>query len=414
MRNIFFLLLILSLSATSCKNDTTTNKTHTKKDKIDLLANRYYELYRFSGSIVVIKDNSMIYNSNLGLANYENTKSFTDKTAFKIGAISELITKDIITKLIADGSIKINDSIHEHLSEIKAKFTIEDLLNHNTNFPSIEAIRKKHPELEYNTIAYVNLINDSIPVQNKSNLNYNLLGTLIEKVSNKSFQKNIEEYSNSLKLENTFYTKSNFETSVGYQYHNYRNHGLELQKTSSYDLDIAFSSSGLKATAKDLVKILNHHSNEALEINGYTTNDGFSYSLKNDTKNKTKIVVLSNFKQPITDEISNSISSILEGKSYQLPLARKPFKINKKILKDYTGNYSLNEYAKFKVLNRNDSLFTILGPNKIHLIPQSKNQFYMQDRDAAMRFLRDASGSVNRVELLDGFINGQMATKIKD
>jgi hypothetical protein len=60
----------------------------------------------------------------------------------------------------------------------------------------------------------------------------------------------------------------------------------------------------------------------------------------------------------------------------------------------------------FEVLNENDSLFVMMGPNKIHLIPQSENQFYMEQMDASMRFLRDTNNKVEEVVLLDGFLDG--------
>lgn len=412
MKNTFFSLLILIL--TSCKTETKINESDPIKDKIDELANRYFELNRFSGTILVIKKDSIIYDSHFGLADYEDSKSFSDKTAFKIGAISELITQDFIEKLATDRKIELSDKISKYIPELETKYTINDFLNHNTNFPSIENIAKKYPELTYDTIEFANIVNDSISETEKSNLNYNLLGLLIETVSGKNFQKNIEDYSEKLELKNTYYLKSNYETALGYQYHNYRNKGLELQKTQEHNLNTAFSSNGLKSTTKDLFKIIKQSSNKTISINGYTANDGFSYSIENDKENETCIIVLSNFRQPIAKEISNSISSILDNHIYRLPLARQPFDVDKKALADYTGYFSLNEYVKFEVIKRNDSLFVILGPNETYLIPQSSNQFYLQDRDGAMRFLKDSSNVINRVELLDGFLNGQIANRIKE
>ena len=140
--------------------------------------------------------------------------------------------------------------------------------------------------------------------------------------------------------------------------------------------------------------------------NGYLENDGFSYSVVNNPKNKISIIVLSNRKHPITKEISNSIDSILEDKEYRIPLERKQFDIDKKLLKEYSGFYSLNANMNLDVINENDNLFVIMGPNKIHLIPQSENQFYMEQMDASMRFLRDTNNKVEEVVLLDGFLDG--------
>ncbi|WP_338359721.1 hypothetical protein [Yeosuana marina] len=92
---------------------------------------------------------------------------------------------------------------------------------------------------------------------------------------------------------------------------------------------------------------------------------------------------------------------------------RKPFKIDKNLLKEYSGTYSLNQNINFDILNENDSLFVMLGPNKIHLIPQSNNQFYMEQGDASIRFIRDSTNLVNEVVLLNGFLDGDKASRIE-
>ena len=411
MKKTIILLLMLPLGLMSCKNDNITI-VDTRKNNIDELANRYYKLKRFSGTILVMVEDSIVYNQSFGLADYENSKPFTDKTAFKVGALTELITKDIVIRLAKEGKLELTDSLTKHIPQLKSKVTINDLLNHRTNFLPIKTIKEKHPDLYYDAIAFANMSDDSIKSTNQSQLSYNILGLLIENINNRSFQETIEAYCNDLKLEHTFYIKTDQDTANGYQYHNYRNNGLELQRTASYDLEIAFSSRGLKSTARDLAKIAKAITGSAISIDGYTTNDGFSFSLQKDKEGQKTIVVLSNFRQPIAKEISNSIDSILANKSFNLPLEREPFDIDKNQLSSFNGMYQLNQYVKFEVTSRNDSLFTILGPNEVHLIPQSKNQFYMKDRDASMRFLRNDDSIYDTVELLDGFINGQMAHRI--
>ena len=150
-----------------------------------------------------------------------------------------------------------------------------------------------------------------------------------------------------------------------------------------------------------------------MNIDGYLENDGFSYSILNDIEKKISIIVLSNRKHPVADEISNSINSILDGKEYRLPLLREPFDIDKTVLKDFVGNYSLNENVRFGVLNSNDSLFVLMGPNKVHIVPQSSNQFYMTEMDASMRFLRDSTGFADKIVLLNGFIDSEQIAKRK-
>jgi CubicO group peptidase (beta-lactamase class C family) len=403
------LLLILILSFISC-NEGKKSKSEIldkqKDEKIDSLANRYLELNRFSGVILITKDGTSIFNNKFGLADYENDKPFSNKTTFKIGEISELVTANIIKEMAENGNFQFSDMVSKYLPEIKSEFTIADLLNHQTNLPSIQKIQEQNPELKYSTVDYANLAIQSSYKSSQSDLNYNILGLLLEEISGKSFQENVEIYSEELSLENTYFQKADSSLAVGYQYNNYLGNGPELQKAPVSNAEISFSSNGLKSTANDLAKIIVSNSTDSLEMDGYLENDGFSYSIAHYPKQKISIIVLSNRRHPVAKEISNSIVSILDDKEYRIPLARKLFDIDKKLLKQYSGSYSLNEDMDLQVLNENDSLFVMMGPNKIHLIPQSENQFYIEQTDGSMRFLRDQNHKVNEVELLDGFLDG--------
>lgn len=409
MTNKLFYFTLILFSFLSCQTKPEAkgeSLENLNNNKIDSLANRYLELNRFSGAILVSKNDSIIYNRNFGLANYENNIEFTNKTAFKIGRISELITAGIIHKMEKEGAFRLSDSISEYIPDIKNTFTIEDLLNHKTNLPTIQQIQEENPELDYETVVFTNLALSSSKKPEYSELNYNILGMLIEKISEKTFQENLANYGNDLKLENTFFNKTNAILATGYLFHNYRGTGLELQKAPVSNLEITFSSNGLKSTISDLAKIINASSKKSLEIDGYMEDDGFSYSLIHNPETKTTIIILSNRRHPVAEEISNSIEAILKNKNYRLPLARKPVKINKNLLKEYAGNYALNENMNIEVSTKNDSLFLIMGPNTIYLVPQSSNQFYMEDRDASMRFLKNTDSLVYQVELLDAFLSG--------
>ncbi|CAM4157787.1 serine hydrolase domain-containing protein [Gillisia limnaea] len=416
MTNKIFYLSILILSCISCKTETKTKSEILEKskiDKIDSLANRYLELNRFSGVILVTKGDTIIYNHSFGLADYDNDKPFSNKTTFKIGEISELVTANIIREMAKKNKFKLSDEISKYIPEIKSDFTINDLLNHKTNLPSLQIIQEQNPELVYSNIDYANLAIQSSAISEQSDLNYNILGLIIEKVSGKTFQENLETYSKELSLENTYFQKSDTSLAVGYLYHNYQDNGPELQKAPDSNTDITFSSNGLKSTATDLVKIISANSTDKLEIEGYLENDGFSYSIVNNPETKIAIIVLSNRRHPIAKEISTSIDEILENKEYTLPLARKEIDIDTKLLKDYSGIYSLNENMNLEVINKNDSLFVMFGTNKIHLLPQSANQFYMEQTDGSMRFLRDTNNVVNEVVLLDGFLEGNTIKRVE-
>ncbi|MEM6843580.1 MAG: serine hydrolase domain-containing protein [Bacteroidota bacterium] len=414
-KGIVFIVTAFSLFA--CQNDPPEGQeklAEAKVVKIDSLANRYLELGRFSGAIAVAKGESVFYQNYFGLADYENNQSFSDRTAFKVGVVSELATANIIRRMVDDEKISLTDSISAYIPAINASFTVGDLLNHQANLSSIQSIQESNPEVEYSTVTYANLALNSTETSERSDLGYNILGLLIEEVSGQNFQANVEQYAQELGLVNTYFQTEDSIAAVGYLYNNYRGNGMELHKSPDYNLDIAFSSGGIKSTTKDVVKIINDTPEKAVELDGYLPNDGFSYAISGSAASDTTIVVLSNRRHPVAREITTSVRAILQDEGYQLPLLREPVAIDSAVLKSYAGTYAMNENMSFTVINENDSLFVLMGPNRIPVIPQSDNQFYMEQNDAAMRFLRDDSNAVTGVMLLDGFLDGNIAKKVEE
>ena len=374
---IFFFAILGFWSCRQNVKITSQSLEQPKKDRIDSLGDRYLQLHRFSGSILVAKGDEVVYTKSFGFADYEAKTPFSKQTAFKIGQITKLITKDIVYQLIQEEELKSTDRVSKYYAAITSDITIQEALNQ------------------------------------ESDINYNALGKVIEKVSGKTYQKNIEAYSTDLNLENTYFEENDPNQAIGYLYHNYQGKGLELQRSPEYELQSAFSSKGIKSTIYDILKILKSQSKER-RIQGYIENDGFSYALINDIDSNTTIIVLSNRRHPVAEEISNSITAILSNREYRLPLSRKPVDIDMASLQELTGKYGVNENMIFDVYTSNDSLFVSMGPNPLHLVPQSANQFYMQPMDAAMRFLKDSTDTVNKVMLLNGFIDSnEYATRIE-
>ncbi len=419
MKKALTFLISTLMIITSCEKEVKNNNgsilEDTKKLEITTLLNRYHELNRFSGTVLITKDSVTIYNNSFGYADYKNKKRISDQTAFKVGEISELITKDMLYGFVQEGQIKLTDTISTYLPELKLSHTIDDLINHKTNLPTIAQIRTQNPDLKYTTLLYTKLAVASSDVSEKSDLNFNITGALIEKVSGKSYQENVADYAKQLDLSHTYFNRKDSAQAIGYLFHNYRNKGLELQESPAYNLDMAFSSRGLKSTAEDLSKIIHSKYRKTINKDGYLDDDGFSYAIRYKADDGIAIIILSNRRHPVTKEISNAIEAILTGKHYKMPLKRNPVKINTELLNDYLGDYKINEYVTFSVTKENDSLFVLLGPNKVALIPQSNNQFYMINNDASMRFEKDSTDRVNSVVLLNGFVDSsERAFKIKN
>lgn len=208
-----------------------------------------------------------------------------------------------------------------------------------------------------------------------------------------------------LDLQNTFLQRKAPTTAATGYVHNVGPQGIEMTPVSQ-DNELQ-----LWTNAADLQTIIATITKKDLVQDGYSENGGFSYAIR---KNGSfSVIVLSNRRHPVADEMTKSIKSIFEGRDYKLPLPRKEMQIAPALLKKYAGNYALNSERQLQIVTDNDSLFVLMGPQKIHLKPQSQSQFFMEQGDSAIRFLRDHNGEVTSAELLDGFLKGKKIQKLR-
>jgi len=88
-----------------------------------------------------------------------------------------------------------------------------------------------------------------------------------------------------------------------------------------------------------------------------------------------------------------------------------PVTNNTQLYQNYIGTYQVNPTFAFEVIQKKDNLFTIMDGKETPLIPQSNNQFYYRDFDAAIRFISDSSQVVTQAILYNGFLEGQSVPK---
>lgn len=292
--NIIYIALLL-ICITACQTPSDTKISTEQSAKIDQLIERYHDLGRYSGAVMVAQDGDIIYEHHAGLADYEDQVPFTSKTAFKVS----------------------REKMYEAFGQSAIKSPSHD-------------------------------------------------------------PKNI---------------------ATGYLYHNYRGQGLEREESPKSD-----DAKVITVTTRDILKMIDSAAKD-VDIDGYIEDDGFSYSIVHDDSSDQAVIILSNRRHPVAREMSTSILSILDGADNTLPLPREPIDLQASDLEGFPGHYAINSNVAFDVVASRDSLFVLMGPNKIHIVPQSAEQFYMEDRDASMRFVADSAGVYSRIVLLNGFID---------
>lgn len=370
-----FIFLILLFSCNQQGSEIPKTETDSKFLHIDQLAERYLELGRFSGSILISDTSDIIFLKNFGYSDHLGKTPFTENSTFKIGSLSTFYIEQILRTELNKKNIDLNSLLSKFIKTYTQDLRIIDLLD-NQNVAE----------------------------------NRKLIKVLVNNICSTSIEKLFQQYCNKWNLDNTYYQSISGTESIGHLYIN-KGNGLEWTPSPVIESDSVSIFNGIKSNPKDLMKIVNANSIKHLNTDGYMMQDGFSFSVQQ--KNKKTIIVFSNTRHPVGLEITESIEAILNEEDYDLPLRRIEIELNKNTLYKYQGEYKMGEEMMITIKLSNDSLFTFMGPKKIHLLPQSENQFYMKQSDAGIKFITDKKGKVTGAMMLDGFLKGRIIDKIK-
>ncbi len=89
-------------------------------------------------SILVVKDDNVIYSRSLGMADLSRREAITENTAFELASVAKPITAVAIMQLKERQLLSLNDSVLKWVPELPAswsKMTIHQLLSHQTGIP---------------------------------------------------------------------------------------------------------------------------------------------------------------------------------------------------------------------------------------------------------------------------------------
>jgi len=176
-----------------------------KVTAIDKLMQTYNDYGRFNGTVLVAENGKVIFNKGYGLANMEWKIPNKPDTKFRLASITKQFTSMLIMQLVEEGKIKLDGKITDYIPEYRKdtgdKITIHHLLIHTSGIPSFtnrqdwrEQNLKKHTVDEMvKEYCSGDLEFDPGTKFSYNNSGYFLLGTIIEKVTNKSYETVLKE-----------------------------------------------------------------------------------------------------------------------------------------------------------------------------------------------------------------------------
>ena len=235
MKNyVTILLLILFVS---CQNrKTNENKEYsTLITKIDSISVNN----GFNGVILVTKDTTIFYSKAFGYSDLENKIPMNMENQFVIGSISKQITAVLVLREYEKGNLKLNDKIIQYLPDIMQPWanevTIHHLLVHTHGIVDLN----KPLEFELGSQFHY------------SQLGYELLAQILEKVTGKTFNQLSTELFTKYGLKNTYHPDNKNYNCLVKGYEESENGKLEYCRNSLYNY---VSAGSFISNAEDLNK----------------------------------------------------------------------------------------------------------------------------------------------------------------
>ena len=256
----------------------------TKTEKIDAILQSYDKPNAPGLSIGVIENGILIYIKGIGLASVEKNIKNDAQTVFSIASIAKQFTASCIWVLVQEKKLSLEDDIRKYLPEMPnygTSIKIKHLLNHTSgirNYHTIMDLQGFNYDSEYyNNETVLQLASNQKGLNNKprekvlySNTNYNLLTTIIERISGKNLNEFAKEkLFQPLQMDSSCFKISNKQTienlAMGYQFAN----GKYVSNTSIQE---SYGAGSMASTVEDISKwisVLNGTNSEFKSLSNF-------------------------------------------------------------------------------------------------------------------------------------------------
>tara|TARA_R110002049_G_scaffold14886_6_gene61957 strand:- start:4564 stop:6048 length:1485 start_codon:yes stop_codon:yes gene_type:complete len=403
-------------------------------------------------SVAVVKNDRIIYSKGFGFRNLEKNLPVTDRTIFHIASMTKAFTGSLFGILESENQLSLKDkpvlyipNLQFYNEKMNNLVTIEDLLSHKSGLGNHDSSIVLFPELDkLKTVKRLEYLKPQAEIKNSwaySNLGYTLAGTVVEQITGKSWDVNIQErIFDPLQMNTSCTTIESMIKSknyaLGYAMYDGKIENVPFENYYSYTPAGAIKSSAVdlsswmrvwlnkgdfkgsqvipqnyieKATTLQNIRSDVYEKDSFLYGEGFGwrlrswfghyrirhggNTNGFSTVLDMFPHENIGIVVLSNQKSSllpyaISDCISRKLLNlnrfdfpVIVDDIYKPDMEDKPFNIAKmpsQPITNFTGSYDAKGYGKIHIKEQNNRLYAIFPTYKFKLEHLNYNSFYLK------------------------------------
>ena len=410
----------------SCKQeaDRTSASVESKNyaEKLNQYFEKLVELKKFNGALFVQKNEEIIIWKNYNIEVDAPTSLNTHKTSqFDIHSISKLMAKAAIVDLEIQNLISSDDFVSKYIQDFPKgdKITIQHLLENQSGLPreftfEIQNLVDKSPLELVGLIKKEKLLYEPGSEDSYSNLGYQLLYFIIEKVTNIPFVEYLEEqYFSPLRMTNT---GAHFHLRKDNKKHLVKNHELNDDNSIAVVLNIQSEDKNqakLYSNISDLSAFLDHlkkpeyieriRNKNRRTIGWSGGGDGILSHLEHNFNGHYDLIFFSNYDEIPFGDIVLTIEKIMTNQQYELPkkIERKEKELPDDLLKSFEGNYRMREFNnslfQFKFENDQFVFYQDCIKNAILKAETDSTFFELPSDEDYFEFRKADNGSIDLV-----------------
>ncbi len=424
MKTFFIHAILFSLMVNS--NSAQNNFDEAKLDKYFETLERHDKVMC---SVAILQDGKLVYSKAIGYSSVDDKIKSSEKTKYRIGSITKMLTSSMILQLIEEGKLTLDTKLSKYFSQVPnaEKITISNLLYHRSGifnltndekYTSYHTTKKTKEEM-LGIIASYDPVFEPDSKTEYSNSNYVLLGYLLEEITGLSYGENLKQrITNKVNLQNTYYgSKINSEKGEAHSYI----YEDGWKKSFETDMSIPHGAGAIVSTPADLVhfiyslfnkKIISEESfsqmtslKENLGMGIYTFpfydkqafgHDGgidhFVSNLAYFPEDKVAFAIVSNGMNFVLNDIIIGLLSIYFNVPFELPdLSKQAIILNEDQLKNFVGYYKSDALPlEIDIKIEGEKLFgQATGQSAFPLTPFDNNEFRFEQAGIVIVFSKD-------------------------
>ncbi len=155
-------------------------------------------------AVCIVRGDEIVFSRGFGVRDREAGLEADEDTLFGIGSCTKAFTTMLLAQLVDEGAIGWDDRVQEHLPEFGLKeparagaMTVRDLVTHRSGLPRHDLAWYGNPEASRDALlAMMRHHEATAPIRSAwqyNNLMYMAAGMVVERVTGKSWERNIEE-----------------------------------------------------------------------------------------------------------------------------------------------------------------------------------------------------------------------------